>query len=770
MRWNRRQFLVNGIGLTATIGLGGYTYFSRTPAKPTINVNFAGMELGHAIREHAFSKDEPNIVPIEMDTIIVGSGVAAISAAWQLKKQGHSQFLLLNGPERSGNSRSGHYESLNYPTGAHYLAEPTKESTHIHEMLKDLGLLKDGQYDEMAIVHAPSERLFRNNKWQSELLPELDKDGERFFAQIQEFQHSYGNDGKRAFVIPIVLSSQDEAFTQLNQVTFSTWLKEQGYESESLLWYLNYCCLDDYGQGIDEVSAWAGIQYFAARTHAQDSNQLLTWDGGLGTLVEKLRDWIGFEKLTNFPQELAENYCYEMDGSALAIDEQDDHVIVDVLLNRERYRIKAKHVICATPIYITQYIVKNFERYGFDAKRDLPNYAPWLIGNFVLNGFPKEDVSYPLAWDNVVYQGPTLGYINSTHQHISMAMPEKTVFTSYRVLENKTPNEMRDWLRYQVTKDELMMLATEDLEKLYGREFVNRIVHADLTVRGHAMASPTPGFLQNQGLLNLRNHRSRLLFAHSDLSGYSIFEEASWWGIQAANGIIDYKEDVPMNNKYYAFIKFLFDRDETLGTDWQFDLETDEELDRLNLSIDEEIIFIGQMLSQYSKDLAHYSDWQIAHGIEYLFNYAMSDYGREICNGDTSIEHRVAIIQALKIFYKECYNERCARVLLHIDEPGSNPLNSFCYMFGDASAVTWNDDYPKEINDAILELMEFIMGLDNVACLESGLHWIGHVYSDQYKQKAQKIAEKFIAQYEKQSDINGELMSYAHCAAVSHVL
>jgi hypothetical protein len=25
--------------------------------------------------------------------------------------------------------------------------------------------------------------------------------------------------------------------------------------------------------------------------------------------------------------------------------------------------------------------------------------------------------------------------------------------------------------------------------------------------------------------------------AHSDLSGYSIFEEAAWWGVQAAEGL-----------------------------------------------------------------------------------------------------------------------------------------------------------------------------------------------------------------------------------------
>ena len=53
------------------------------------------------------------------------------------------------------------------------------------------------------------------------------------------------------------------------------------------------------------------------------------------------------------------------------------------------------------------------------------------------------------------------------------------------------------------------------------------------------MASPSVGFLHNQGLANLRAQNQRILFAHSDLSGFSIFEEATWWGEQAANRIID---------------------------------------------------------------------------------------------------------------------------------------------------------------------------------------------------------------------------------------
>ena len=48
------------------------------------------------------------------------------------------------------------------------------------------------------------------------------------------------------------------------------------------------------------------------------------------------------------------------------------------------------------------------------------------------------------------------------------------------------------------------------------------------------MSIPHPGYLNRPQLLQLRRHNSPLLFAHSDLSGYSVFEEAVYWGVEAA--------------------------------------------------------------------------------------------------------------------------------------------------------------------------------------------------------------------------------------------
>jgi hypothetical protein len=49
------------------------------------------------------------------------------------------------------------------------------------------------------------------------------------------------------------------------------------------------------------------------------------------------------------------------------------------------------------------------------------------------------------------------------------------------------------------------------------------------------MAAPLPGFRSNAGVQALRELSGPILFAHSDLSGFSVFEEAAWWGYRAAD-------------------------------------------------------------------------------------------------------------------------------------------------------------------------------------------------------------------------------------------
>ena len=58
---------------------------------------------------------------------------------------------------------------------------------------------------------------------------------------------------------------------------------------------------------------------------------------------------------------------------------------------------------------------------------------------------------------------------------------------------------------------------------------------------GHLMGTVEAVLEANPGLAALRDVDGPVLFAHADLSGYSVFEEASWWGVAAAGRIMGQK-------------------------------------------------------------------------------------------------------------------------------------------------------------------------------------------------------------------------------------
>ncbi|MDK4539426.1 twin-arginine translocation pathway signal, partial [Kingella kingae] len=87
---------------------------------------------------------------------------------------------------------------------------------------------------------------------------------------------------------------------------------------------------------------------------------------------------------------------------------------------------------------------------------------------------------------------------------------------------------------------DLLDIAAQDLLTVYGgKRFWQHVSHVHITARAHAMAVPQVGYLSQPLYHALRQHRSRLLFAHSDMSGYSVFEEAAYWGVQAALAVLD---------------------------------------------------------------------------------------------------------------------------------------------------------------------------------------------------------------------------------------
>jgi hypothetical protein len=147
------------------------------------------------------------------------------------------------------------------------------------------------------------------------------------------------------------------------------------------------------------------------------------------------------------------------------------------------------------------------------------------------------------AWDNVIYESPALGYVVATHMTLRSVV-EQSVWTFYWALAARPPAEMRammlekDWGSWRDAILNDLARAHPDI-----RERVSRI---DVMRIGHAMARPVPGFLRSEtrrrfaepGAVTGRGtagHDRSILFANSDLSGFSIFEEAQYRGVTAAD-------------------------------------------------------------------------------------------------------------------------------------------------------------------------------------------------------------------------------------------
>lgn len=536
---DRRSFLVLS---GAAAGLAACPRFSLLETTPT--VGYPGMREGHLLRDR--QSLPPPSRELATHVAILGSGVAGLSAAWKLAKEGFREFVVLSGPEFGGNASAGHFDELAYPRGAHYLPLPSMESVHVREMLFDFDvILEDAMgpkpyFDETCIVHAPDERLYFKGRWLDGLLP-TDSIGPpeaaqhtRFLQHMEALKKARGSDGKKAFAIPLELSSADEQWLALDRMPFRQWLNDNGYTSPTLHWYLNYCCRDDYGAEYDKVSAWAGLHFFASRAgQARNASEgaVLTWPDGLNPLVRRLSDGI------------AKRHGEPWRHSGFTVRAEEKSSGVEILCadhsspGLRTFLIKAQRAIFAMPLFVAAHVVRGIEDYGFDRAIHLPSHAPWLVSNFLMDGFPAENDGVPLAWDNVVYGGKGLGYVVSTHQDIRVARPPRTVFSAYQALSHRSPTEARQWLA-KASAQELYEEAACDLSEVYGLRLWQHTRAVDITVRGHAMASPLTGFLSNKGLAALRHVDGRMLFAHSDLSGLSLFEEASWWGYRAAQRIL----------------------------------------------------------------------------------------------------------------------------------------------------------------------------------------------------------------------------------------
>ncbi|MGI8470418.1 MAG: FAD-dependent oxidoreductase [Pyrinomonadaceae bacterium] len=533
MQFTRREILTAFLGLP--FALSACESSSENSSFPEGEIVGQSVNIGHILRENRnVQVPENNWETVKV--AIVGGGAAGLSAAWKFQKENFNDFVLLELENKiGGTAQSGTSNIVSYPWGAHYLPVPFQENAELISLLDEMQLTEgrnpNGEIliKEQYLCREPEERIFYKGRWYEGLYLNVgaSDDDKRQYAEFQKQIDFWVNwrdaKGERAFILPIANCSRDAEVLSLDKISFGDWLRQKGFTSDRLFWYCDYATRDDYGLKLETASAWAGLFYFCSRVRksGEESQPFITFPEGNGHFVNylagKIKDKI---RLKTIALEIIPN------------EKGVDVIYLDTKTNEIR-GLHCEKVIFAAPIFTAKYVIRDFKTNPPEYVKEFQHNA-WFVANLFLKDRPKNRFAkdFPLAWDNVLYESPGLGYVNATHQKgIDYGA---AVFTYYYPMCAETDGRAKlfalDWR-------ELADVILADLSRAHPniQELTERI---DIMRWGHAMISPRANFLWSGAREQAQQPYRNIHFAHSDLSGIALFEEAFFHGVRAANEIL----------------------------------------------------------------------------------------------------------------------------------------------------------------------------------------------------------------------------------------
>lgn len=465
---------------------------------------FTDIHTGHLVFE---SQNWPTSEELSTETLIVGGGIAGLAAAAQLKGR---DFRLCELSDRLGGTSCYHeHDQTKFAQGAHYdLAYPANYGEEVLGLLEQLNIIEFETWkdswsfkDQQHIISGRREsRCFINGQYREEVLPA----GE-LYDQFIKLIEQYSGEMR----MPTRLIGAD--FVELNKISFLEFLNQKLSLTPDFIRGLDYHMLDDWGGTAAQVSALAGVHYFACRPYYKQVVDLFSPPEGNGYFINKLASLHQKELMT---------------GHLVSQISKTDAGFVSTVVDIEGKAVKkisSKNVIYAGQKHALKYIMPDqYEHFA------ATQYAPWLVLNFVLN----DQLGAMGYWQNEMLMEDTtfMGFVDSSMQHT--ALQKHRVLTAYYCL----PPESREDLRNaEANKAVIVEKTVGYLNAYFDQDITDMIQHVYIKVMGHAMPVPVPGYLFND-----RNENRRyqgFTFAGVDNGRLPLLFEAMDSGIQAVKAL-----------------------------------------------------------------------------------------------------------------------------------------------------------------------------------------------------------------------------------------
>ncbi len=472
-------------------------------AKRELDIEYLNdMSIGHlAFESHQF----PMIRNLSCKYLIVGGGIAGMSAAYTLRNE---DFLLFELSGVLGGSSSGsNYGKIPLCHGAHYdLSYPANYGKEVLGIMEELNIVYHDAFsnswkftDKKYLIPKNKEsRTFAHGSFRKDVLPD-GSEKEAFVHLMKKYSGS----------MPMPTRLIDAKFHGLNGLSFLDWLRQKITISAGFVEGLDYHLKDDYGAGAANVSALAGIHYFACRPYYTQPVELFSPPEGNFYFIKKMHNALPKERIHT--SHLVKSIVEKNHGFEVEIIDATKRGIT--LLNCEKV-IYAGHKHALKYIYPPDFPI--FEK---------TTYAPWVVVN-VIFGKSMEKEAF---WQNEIISDnkALLGFVDSEAQ---MAMQhDQRVFTVYYCFK---PEE-RKWMSLIGERKQTFVDQTINyLEQYFDTSLKNHIEKVFVKQMGHAMPVPMPGYLFRDG--NFMRSNPNLVYAGVDNGRLPLLFEAMDSGIIAA--------------------------------------------------------------------------------------------------------------------------------------------------------------------------------------------------------------------------------------------
>lgn len=500
---NRRGFIqISSVALLPIL-LGIFPKRPKNLGKYSIDVK-SNRSFGHLLR--SLSKTAP-VTERSVDYVIVGGGVAGISAATQLSGK---SFLLFEADDRlGGSSAADHWKDTVFAMGAHYeLAYPASFGKEVIDLMKEMNVIRFNDYSKLyefvdeqyVIKKAQMEQCYIKGELIDDVLADVGG-GAEFEKIVSVF--------KGKMLLPTRLIEEEYHF--LNTISFKEFIESKMELSADLERRISYQMLDDWGGRCDEVSALAGIHYYMCRPYDEKDIPLFSPPNGNSYFIEKMVGYID------------QPDAFEVNTLVRSIKEVEDGVEVEVITpDLEVQLIRAKKVIYAGQKHALKYILKT-EKPLFEN-----SYAPWLVLNFIC----RKGVDFD-KWQNDVLTDKLefLGFVNSKAQKTRSV--DYDVFTAYYCLSELDRNQL---VKIEEAPGNFVESTIDLIEEETGTYLRDHLEHVNIKLMGHAMPIPKPGYLSFK---DVPTHSSNIIFAGVDTGRLPLFYEACDSGIQAGKILLE---------------------------------------------------------------------------------------------------------------------------------------------------------------------------------------------------------------------------------------